>query len=95
MSKSQKEDEVKVKVSKTKRKFRLSVSSLFNGKNIWRSRKVHGDRCTVRPLKMAVLLFSAQPLLGQAMPHSHDSPILLIIALGPYNWRAHLTSIPL
>lgn len=85
MSKSQKEEEVKIKVSKTKRKFRLSMSSLFNGKKIWRSRNVHGDRRMVRPLKMAVLLFSEQPLLVQAMLHSHDSPILLIIVLSPCN----------
>ena len=85
MSRSRKEEEVKIKVSKTKRKFRLSVRSLFNGKKIRRSRKVHGDRGTVRPLKMAVLSFPEQPLLGQAVLHSHDSPILLIIVLGPCN----------
>ena len=35
----------------------------------------------VGPFKRAVLLLSVQALLDQSLLHSHDYPILLIIAL--------------
>lgn len=39
------------------------------------------NNCMVRPLKMSVLLLSVYPLLGQALLHSQNSLILLIIGL--------------
>ena len=39
------------------------------------------DPCVVRPFKVAVLLLSLHPQLHQALLHSHDYPILLIIGV--------------
>ena len=37
--------------------------------------------CMVRPFEMAVLLLSVRPLLHQALLHSHNYTVLLIIGL--------------